>query len=238
MKKYRQYYKTLKLRKELSEKTIYGFLLSTLLAVAFNDFGFSGMEGFSVIGPSFVLLISIFAVGFSQAQALNEPDVLFRMPFTAKERVKYYYIHIFVVFSIGYLVFVVLLWLLFLMLSFLSASIPGIEILPSEEGLIHYAGDLYSLAFTLFQFALYSSIGFIKSSKKRYLFIFLATLIIISTHGIILSIYQGSLGLYSVYESLSPTGMDLYLSIVLLLMSIGSLYLSYFLNLKSHQYTS
>lgn len=236
MSKYFQYYKALKFRKDPSEKTLYGFMLAVFIAVLINNLGFSGWDGLSVIGPSFILLIVIFAVGFSQAEVLNEPDILLQLNFTAKERVKYYYIHILVVFFIVYLIFIGLLYIFIGLMWVLSFTYETIDLSSDSNDFIHYAGDLYSLAFSFIQVAIYALMGFIKSIKKRYIYFILATLSIILLHALILSIYNGELGIYSVYEVLSPTGASLYFSTTLIFISFLLVYGSYRLTLNKHMY--
>lgn len=236
MRKYIHYFNALKFRKDVSEKALYGFMLATFLAVMINNLGFSGWDGFGVIGPSFVLLIVIFATGFSQAETINQEDILLMLPFSANERVKYYYIHIFVVFFIAYLIFVGFLYLFIGFLWILSLTSESIGISNSTSNVIHYAGDLYSLAFSLIQISFYAGIGFIKSIKNRYIYFIMSTLGIILLHTVLLSIYNGTLGVYSVYEVINPTGLSLMFSISLLILSFITIYLSYRFFLKKLSY--
>lgn len=237
MSKYILYFKALKMRKDLSVKTLYSFLLMSTIGVILSNLVFSGLETTSVIGPSFILMIVIFAAGSSQAESLNEPDILMSLPWTVKDRVKYYYIHIFVLFLIAYLIFLALLYMFIGLFWVLSTFFDGIEILNGDSNdLIHYSGDIYSLAITFIQVALYAVIGFIKSIKKRYGWFILSTVIILFIHMVLLSIFEGNLGIYDAYAILNPTGDALYFTIGIFLGSVMMVYGSYRYVWHRHSY--
>ena len=238
MRKYIQYFKALKMRKDLSGNQIYEFMLVSFLTIILSNFIFSGLESFSVLGPSFILFLVIFAAGFSQAETLTEPDILLALPWTAKERVRFYYVHMFVLFIIAYSIFIALIFLFIGVVWIASFYFDGIEMFNNDDtGIIHYAGDLYSLAMTMIQIALYTIIGFIQSVKKRYGWFVISTGMILGLHILVLSVFAGNLGIYSAYDILSPSGSSVYFTVTLCALGVSLIYGSYryVLNKQSYQ---
>lgn len=231
MKKFWMYYQALKMRQNLAEKSLALFMLMAILTVALGNLILSGFDSATVMGPSFILLVIILAFSTSQSEALNHPDILLSLPFTARERVRYYYWHIGFSFILALLIFSGIIYLgLGLLLLLDSASVT-----PGEEGIIHISGDLYSVAITLVQLALYSVIGFFSGVKKRLIVLTIMLLTLTLFHVLALYLLTGQWGIFDAYEVLDSRGNILGTSILTGL-SVGLVYLSFRYSLWRHQY--
>lgn len=226
------YYQALKMRQNLAEKSLALFMLMAIWAVALGNLILSGFDSATVRGPSFILLVIILVLSSSQSEALNHPDILLSLPFTARERVRYYYWHIGFSFILAYPIF---LGIIYLGLGLLSLFVDSASVTPGEEGIIHISGDLYSVAITLVQLALYSVIGFFSGVKKRLIVLTIMLFTLTLFHVLALYLLTGQWGIFDAYEVLDSRGNILGTSILTGL-SVGLVYLSFRYSLWRHQY--
>lgn len=204
---------------------IYIFLTST----------FFGENGAWVMGPSTFFIISLFIMSMYAHQIRFEStNPMYQFPLTAKERTKYEYMSIFVVF-IGLLIFMVLFG--FLMLG-IFALFGDVSITDGEEVTSSFWVDSYNIAHHLFIVAFMMPLSYVESKKIKYSFGFLSVLIIALLNIIVYFTATSSLTISTSINS-EITNLPYYQFIVLsiLILSIISLILSYKKSVKMNGYS-
>jgi hypothetical protein len=204
---------------------IYIFLTST----------FFGENGVWSLGPSTFFIISLFTMSvYAHQIRFESTNPMYQFPLTAKERTKYEYMSIFVVF-IGLLIFMVLFG--FLMLG-IFALFGDVSITDGEEVTSSFWVDSYNIAHHLFIVAFMMPLSYVESKKIKYSFGFLSVLIISLLNIIVYFTATSSLTISTSINS-EITNLPYYQFIVLsiLILSIISLILSYKKSVKMNSYS-
>jgi hypothetical protein len=203
---------------------IYIFLTST----------FFGENGAWVMGPSTFFIISLFTMSMYAHQARFEStNPMYQFPLTAKERTKYEYISIFVVF-IGLLIFMVLFG--FLMLG-IFALFGDVGFTDGEEVTSSFWTDSYNIAHHLFIVAFVMPLSYVESKRKKYIYGILSAVSILLIHMLFYGLATGGLNIDSPITSVI-TAIPYYQFIIIavLVLSILSVIISYKKSVKLNAY--
>lgn len=230
--KYFKYYKLTTLmtvnRKHLGFSAvfvaIYIFITST----------FFGENGTWVMGPSTFFIFSFFIMSMYAHQIRFEStNPIYQFPLTAKERTKFEYINIFVVF-IGVLIFMVLFGYLLLGIF---ALFENVSITDGEETTSSFWVESYNVAHHLFIVAFMMPLSYVESKRKKYIYGVLSAVSISVIHLIFYRLATGSLIVNSPVTSVI-TQIPYYQIIIpcILVLSILSIVVSYKKSVKLNSY--
>jgi len=230
--KYFKYYRLTTLmnvnRKHLGFSTVF------VVIYVFLTSSFFGENGSWVMGPSTFFIVSLFIMSMYAHQIRFEStNPMYQFPLTAKERTKYEYINIFVVF-IGVLIFMVLFGLLILGVFALFGNV---DITDGEEVTSSFWVDAYNIAHHLLIASFMMPLSYVESKKIKYILGFLSAIMISLIHIVVYFIATGSLSISTSINS-EIYNLPHYQFIVMsvLILSIIALMLSYKKSVKMNSY--
>ncbi len=221
--KYFKYYRLTTLM-NLNRKGL-GFSAIFVVVYIFLTSAFLSENGSWTMGPSTFFIFSLFTMSFYAHQMRFEStNPMYQFPLTSREKTKYDYISVFVVF-IGLSIALVLLGLVFLGIFELLGDV---SITDGEEVTTNFWTDSYNIAHHLFIVALMMPLSYLESNKKKYILGFVFALMISLIHYVIYFAATGSLSI------LNPVTAELinlpnyqFIVIGILIISIVSTVFSY-----------
>lgn len=194
---------------------VYIFLTSTFLSES----------GTWTMGPSTFFIISLFTMSlYAHQMRFDSTNPMYQFPLTSRERTKYEYISVFVVF-IGLTVVLILFGLVFFGIFSLFGKV---NITDGEEVASNIWIDSYNIAHHFLIAALMMPLSYIESKKRKYILGVLFALIISVFHYAIYFAATGSLSLSTpVTAELIHLPYYQFIALSMLIISIISLILSY-----------
>jgi len=211
-------------RQNLRFTIILGIMIYILSQKLFSE------KNITTIGPGFIIIIALIISSlFAYQIRFNTNNHIIQLPFTVKERTRYEYLVIFYTFistTIFYILFV-------LVILGLVALIGDIDITDGEQVDVNYWKDLYQFSHYMFIIALFMPFSYVRESVKKYMIAAGVLLTYTVFHLIIYKLASGHLMLNTLItdEVIKLQGHQI-LIIIMLLLSIASIYGSYRFSLR------
>lgn len=177
------------------------------------------------VNPSMFFIISLFTMSYYAHQSrFDATNPMYQFPLTSKEKIKYEYISIFVIF-IGLLIFMIIIG--FLLLGIFTLLGTG-AVTDGEEAASSVWTDLYSIAHHLFIVAFMMPLSYVESRKKKYIYGICSAVAISLINALIYIIATGGLNIDSPITSvIREIPYYQFVVIGVFVLSVASVILSY-----------
>lgn len=160
--RYRDYYRALQVKKPSNKGYLYAITFIILFTLQYNTF-FTENDTYSMSSGSLFLII-VFLVSTFSYQIRSEPsNILYQLPITSNQKVKYDYVHVIFLY-----VACTILFTAFLTLVLFIANGFSFNFTEGTDTSVSVYGELIKIFYFLLTFALYMPLSYVKTKKKRY----------------------------------------------------------------------
>jgi hypothetical protein len=206
-------------RKSLGFSAVFVMVYIFLTSTFFNE------SGSWTLGPSTLFIISLFTMSLYAHQTRFDPtNPMYQFPLTSRERTKYEYMSVIVVF----LGTTVVLMIFGLAIVGIFALFGHVNVTEGEEVVSSFWTDAYSMSHHFLIFALMMPLSYLESSKKKYIIGLACAMVISFIH---FSVYFAATGSLSLSTPITTELVNIpYYQIVViafLAISVATIFMSY-----------